>query len=116
MAYFVNMVERYRIRFFGNSTSGPKDLKAWLYLYGSGHQTGVVGTIGFYPPEVAATKQDSLDGFGRPRGNMSVAEVTAVMDMLRNEKPIYVHWSESWKQVFLDTGSEPVGEEETEGL
>ena len=113
MGYFVNMVERYRIKYYGKSTSGPKDLKAWLYLYGPGHKTGVVGTIGFYPPEVLETKQDQLDGLGRPKGNMSVTEIVAVMDMLRNEKPIYVHWSESWKLVFLDTSTEPVGEEET---
>jgi hypothetical protein len=113
MGYFVYMVERYRIRYFGKSTSGPKDLKAWLYLYGSGHKTGVVGTIGFYMPEGLETKQDQLDGLGRPQGNMSITEIVAVMDMLRNEKPIYVHWSELWKQVLLDTSSEPVGEEET---
>ncbi len=113
MGYFFNMVDRYRIRYYGKSTSGPKDLKAWLYLYGSGHETGVVGAIGFYPDDVLESKQDRLDGLGRPRGHMSITEIGAVTDMLRNEKPIYVHWSESWKQVFLDTSSEPVGEEET---
>jgi len=113
MGYFVNMVDRYRIRYYGKSTSGPEDLKAWLYLYGSGHDTGVVGAIGFYPPDVLESKQDRLDGLGRPRGHMSITEIGAVMDMLRNEKPIYVHWSESWKQVWIDTSSEPVGEEET---
>jgi hypothetical protein len=43
---------------------------------------------------------------------MSITEIASVMDMLRNEKPIYVHWSEIWKQVFLDTEKEPVGEQE----
>jgi len=113
MGYFVNMVERYKIRFYGKSASGPKDTKAWLYLYGPGHETGVVGAIGFYQPDVVETKQDQLDGLGRPRGHMSITEIAAVMDMLRNEKPIYVHWSESWRQVLLSTSSEPVGEEET---
>jgi len=112
MSYFVNTVERYRIRFYGRSDKGPQDVKAWLYLYGSGHKTGVVGTIGFYRSEALATKQDQLDGLGRPQGHMDIAEIGAVTDMLRSEKPIYVHWSESWQQVWLDTEKEPVGEEE----
>ncbi len=113
MGNFVSMVDRYRIRYYGKSASGPKDLKAWLYLYGSGHKSGVVGTIGFYPTDVLETKQDQLDGLNRPQGHMCITEIGAVMDMLRNEKPIYIHWSESWKQVWLDTSSEPVGEEES---
>ncbi len=60
-----------------------------------------------------ASKQDQLDGLNRPQGHMCITEIGAVMDMLRNEKPIYIHWSEIWKQVWLDTSSESVGEEET---
>lgn len=113
MPYFVNQVERYRLQFYGASSSGLSDLRAWLYLYGSGNTTGVVGTIGFYPPETLAHRQDAVDGLGRPQGNMSVNELVAVMDMLRMEKPVYVHWSENFRQVLLDTGPEPAGEEES---
>ena len=112
MGYFVNTVERYRIRFYGRSDKGPKNLKAKLYLYGPEHKTDVVGTIGFYPPDALADEQDHLDGLGRPEGHMDIAEIGAVADMLRNEKPIHVHWSEIWQQVWLDTEKEPVGEEE----
>ncbi len=113
MGYLVNMVDRYRIRYYGKSTPGHDNSKAWLYLYGSGHEAGIVCAIGFYPDDVLESKQDRLDGLGHPRGHMPITEIGAVMDMLRNEKPIYIHWSESWKQVWLDTGSEPVGEEES---
>lgn len=113
MGYLVNAVERYRIRFFGKSTEGPKDLRAWLYLYGPGHKTGLVGTIGFYPPETLATQQDRLDNLGRPQGNMAVTEIGAIIDMLRNEKPIHLHWSDRWQQLWLDTEKEPIGEEES---
>ena len=112
MGYFVNTVESYRIRYFGASSMGPADLKAWLYLYGPGHKTGLVGTIGFYAPEALASKQDHLDGLGRPRGHMDINEITGVMDMLRHERPIHVHWSEQWQQLLLDTEKEPVGEQE----
>jgi len=113
MSKSVNMVDRYRIRFYGNSSSAREGLKAWLYLYGNGHKSGVVGSIGFYTENALSGRQDRLDDLGRPEGNMSITDVVAVMDMLRNEKPVYVHWSESWKQVWLDTSAEPVGEEES---
>ncbi len=115
MGHFVNTVERYRIRFFGRSTEGLKDIRAWLYLYGPGHETGVVGTIGFYPPKILATQRDKLDELGRPQGNMAVTELATVMDMLRNEHPIHVHWSDKWQQLWLDTEREPVGEGEAQG-
>jgi hypothetical protein len=44
---------------------------------------------------------------------MAISEIGAVTDLLRNEKPIHVHWSERWQQLWLDTDKEPVGEEES---
>ena len=113
MGYFVKPVEKYRIRYLGRGDEAPEDLKAWLYLYGPGPGNPVVGTIGFYPPDVLPAKHDQLDGLGRPQGNMSITDIVGVMDMLRNDKPVYMHWSEIWKQVWLDTAKEPVGEEES---
>lgn len=112
MAYFVNTVVNYRVRYYGASSKGPRNLKARLYLYGPGHKTGVVGTIAFYPPEVLASKQDHLDNLGRPRGHMAIAEIGGVIDMLRHENRVHVHWSERWQQLLLDTEKEPIGEEE----
>lgn len=110
MSSFSNTVEEYRIRFLGQSTGGPQDLKAWLCLYGPGHASGVVGTIYFYPDAALSTKQDCLDALGRPQGNMSISEIGPVLDMLRDEDPIYIYWVENLSQVWLETGNEPVGD------
>lgn len=39
-----------------------------------------------------------------------------IIDMLRNEKPIYFHWTRELNQGFLRTGKEPVGEGELEAV
>ena len=39
-----------------------------------------------------------------------------VIDTLRNEKPIYFHWTRELNQGFLRTGKEPVGEGELEAV
>jgi hypothetical protein len=44
---------------------------------------------------------------------MPIAELAAVLDMLRNERPVYLHWSEAWRQAWLDTRAEPVREAES---
>ncbi len=36
-----------------------------------------------------------------------------VVDMLRNEKPLYIHWDNENNQGYLSTSKEPVGEEES---
>ena len=37
-----------------------------------------------------------------------------IVDTLRNEKPLYFHWTRELNMGFLRTGKEPVGEGETE--
>jgi hypothetical protein len=108
-------VLEYKVRFYGRSQSAEaKDRRAELLLGGRGDEpTGpLVGRIVFWPPEVADTKQDGLDADGRPEGNMSITEIGAVVDMLRYEKPIYIVWDVRMNRVLLQTGQEPVGEEE----
>jgi hypothetical protein len=106
----------YKIRFYGRSQSAEeKDRRAELLLGGSEDEStgALIARILFWPPEVADTKQDRLDADGRPEGNMSITEVGAVIDMLRYEKPIYIVWDVRMSRLLLQTGQEPVGEEES---
>jgi hypothetical protein len=109
-------VLEYKLRFYGRSESAPeKDRRAELLLGGrSDESTGpLIGRIFFYTPETLEAKQDRLDADGRPEGNMSISEIGAVVDMLRYEKPIYIVWDVRMNRVLLQTGQEPVGEEES---
>ncbi|HEX8088064.1 MAG TPA: hypothetical protein VF762_04385 [Blastocatellia bacterium] len=109
-------VLEYKLRFYGRSQSAQeKDRRAELLLGGRGDEsTGpLVGRIFFYTSETLEAKQDRLDADGRPEGNMSISEIGAVVDMLRYEKPIYIVWDVRMNRVLLQTGQEPVGEEES---
>ena len=106
----------YKIRFYGRTQSSEtKDRRAELLLGGKGGETtgSLIARIFFWPSEIAEEKQDRLDADGRPEGHMAVTEVGAVIDMLRYEKPIYLVWDVRTNRVLLQTGQEPVGEEES---
>ena len=119
MPYVVNEVKHYKITFYGTSSHAYKDCRASITLYGPGNKCGIVGRISFFPPDVVKKRQDNLVMTIKepkeyvPQGYMPDTVIGAVIDMLRNEKPIYVHWSEYRKNLYLSTSSEPVGEEET---
>jgi hypothetical protein len=109
-------VLEYKLRFYGRSQSAEeKSIRAELLLGGRPDESigPLVGRIFFYTPEIAEAKQDRLDADGRPEGNMSISEIGAVVDMLRYEKPIYLVWDVRMCRVLLQTGQEPVGEEES---
>ena len=36
----------------------------------------------------------------------------SVIDMIRNEKPIYLHWDDATGQGYVSTSTEPIGEGE----
>jgi hypothetical protein len=108
-------VAEYKIRFYGRSWSADdKDKIAELVLAGRSDEPigALIGRVFFWSAEVAAAKQDRLDERGRPEGNMSITEIGAVIDMLRFEKPVYIVWDVRNNRMLLQTGQEPVGEEE----
>jgi hypothetical protein len=109
-------VLEYKLRFYGRSRSAEEsDRRAEILLGGRGDEStgSLIGRIFFWPSEIADTKQDKLDSDGRPEGNMAITEIGAVVDMLRYEKPIYIVWDVRMSRVLLQTGQEPVGEEES---
>lgn len=109
-------VIEYKIRFYGRSLSGDeKDKMAEILLAGrSDHALGsLIGRVFFWPAEIASTRQDRLDERGRLEGNMIITEIGAVIDMLRFEKPVYIIWDVRNSRMLLQTGQEPVGEEES---
>lgn len=119
MPYIVNEVKDYKITFYGTSSHAYKDCRASITLYGPGNKCGIVGRISFFPSDIVKKRQDNLVMTIKepkeyiPQGYMPDTVIGSVIDMLRNEKPIYIHWSDYRKNVYLSTSTEPVGEEET---
>ncbi|HEY7543318.1 MAG TPA: hypothetical protein VID27_00460 [Blastocatellia bacterium] len=106
----------YRVHFYGHSQmTTDKDKKAAIFFIGNEEPPAgpVVARVYFYSQEALDAKQDALDARGRPEGHMAIDEIEAILDMLRYEKPIRVFWDDAAKRLSLETGQEPVGEQET---
>ncbi len=106
----------YRVHFYGRSQmTSDKYKKAAIFFIGNEEPPigPVVARISFYSSDIAESKQDSVDARGRPEGHMAIDEINAILDMLRYEKPIRVFWDDAAKRLSLETGQEPVGEQET---
>lgn len=107
----VYKVDRFRVRHFGNGRSGPENLRALIYLYGDEHETGVVGTIGFYIDSTFTQYPDHVDNTGRPRGNMPLSQLSSVLNTLSESETLHIHWSSLWKQTWLDTSGDRTTED-----
>ena len=83
-----------------------------ISFYTSQNKQDLFATIGFYTPDGFSSKNDNLDEQGIIRGHMQISEFNSVINLIQMEK-LFVHWSDSLEQMWLDNGgTEPVGEAE----
>jgi len=98
-------VKNYHVLFYG-SPEGYQTNRAQISLYGPDGKTAAF--VRFNDPGMAF-ENDYQDG-GIIRMHMPSAMFQSVLDVLRNEKPVYVYFAQG--RGFLSTSSEPVGEGE----
>ena len=98
-------IERYHILVYGGP-EGYQDTRAEIALYDKNNN--VVGFIRFIDSGMKFEKDYiSMDII---RMHLPSNMFINVIDILRNEKPIYIHFTAN--RGFLTTSKEPVGEEE----
>ena len=96
-----------------NGSGGLRE-RARIILYDVNLET--IGTIIFLKdPDEAKGKEDTQTATGFISIYHSQDLLLSVMDLLRNEKPVYLGYSEKWKTGYITTGQEPVGEGELLG-
>ncbi|MEO1449785.1 MAG: hypothetical protein AAFV07_09645 [Bacteroidota bacterium] len=100
-------IHTYAIRFHGGLKGEGTGIRAHIHLFDS--QNKMVGRIDFYDPKLTLPA-DRNDGMIHM--SMSADQIHAVVDVLRNEKPIYLQWQKTLQNAYLGTGQEPVGEGE----
>ena len=98
------LIDRYLIL----SHSGVPLTQVSIILYDN---TGQIGIILYYPdgedlPENRITETGKVFFYK----HFSYASID--IDILRNEKPVYIQYDDRTKYGFINTSSEPVGEEE----
>jgi len=111
MAYYT--IDRYELMMWSSRSliDNPNSAIAGLMFYEAG--TGRYrGRAYFHPDGINLPAPTESGGFITLRYNL--CQLESVIDLLRNEKPIYLYFY-SAGNAGLKTGREPVGEEEEDG-
>ena len=66
----------------------------------------------YFEKNYSGGKNFTLYPSGKIIAFMPLAKLQPTLDILRNEKPVYFAFNESYNWAFLKTGEEPTGEEE----
>jgi hypothetical protein len=98
------LIERYLI----TSHSGPPLTQVSIILYDN---TGQIGIILYYP-DGEDLPENRITETGKVFFYKHFSHVSFDVDILRNEKPVYIQYNDRTKYGFISTSGEPVGEEE----
>jgi hypothetical protein len=101
-------VDKYQVQHF----AGGKGyfLRAMIWLYDENNAT--IGNIRFYKNTDDVQAHDTKSSSGFIACHYPPEQYLEVVDLLRNEGPVYLYFSETHKMGYLSTSREPVGEEE----
>jgi hypothetical protein len=111
MAWNIFEIVSYQVYEISAKTPGYEGTSAWISLYWSGAEKARLWfTIGDTAPDLpnSAPKPGLPVYYLRFRGT----QLPAIVDLLRNEKPVYMHWNTTSTGAFIATDKEPVGEGE----
>jgi hypothetical protein len=107
-------IKKYDYRIVPQYTTFQQPYFAHLYLW---DDTGMIGQANFMNSEFFSNiPKPSIDSYGKVNMYFRTEEFPMVIDMLRNEKPVYLFGKETPPTWFvLTTTQEPVGEGEMPG-
>ncbi|MEM6631924.1 MAG: hypothetical protein AAF694_19765 [Bacteroidota bacterium] len=101
-------IKNYAVQMYGGPAGSEQGVRAKIFLFDSTNVTA--GILSFYDAGFSIPK-DKKVGIS-VRMAMYVNELHSIVDILRNEAPIYLLWQESEQRGILSTSQEPVGEGE----
>lgn len=106
-------VDTYQIRIYSSRSSTDLNAARGDVMIFLCHQGTYRGVIRFYPDGTVLPPGSHDSANGQVTIHLNVSQFESVVDVLRNEEPVYVYGSTNWN--FLLTSLEPVGEEEGRG-
>ncbi|MCI4670086.1 MAG: hypothetical protein MRZ79_18255 [Bacteroidia bacterium] len=100
-------IKNYAVRLNGDLTGSGDFLRAQIHLFDV--ENKLAGIFNFYDTAggMAGSAQNSII-----KTSMHIDRLADVVDLLRNEKPIYLGWRGEGEKAFISTSQEPVGEGE----
>lgn len=109
MANFVSSpIDKYKVVLYGKDATGG-DLVAFIHCY---HNNKNVMSCEFYRD--GSTLPENRHKGGRVGLTYHWSHLEAILDVLRNEKPLYFGFIESTKVGYVSTQREPTGEGDDE--
>jgi hypothetical protein len=111
MAITTTEIARYSVNIV--SEGDLNQFAATVWLYGTNTQT--IGFLRFYRDGVAMPANEFRTDLGYPIMSFRADALPAIVDVLRNEKPLFLTWfdySPTPRFGTLGTSREPVGEAE----
>ena len=72
-----------------------------------------VATLWFHPDDATLPNNEKTQGQDSFRVYYHLRDWASMLDMLRNESPVYFNYSDTANAAQILTGNEPVGEEES---
>lgn len=100
-------ITHYSIRMYGGPDGSEAGIRAQIYLFGKGNTLD--GLLQFWAEgfELPPSKKELFITL-----NFNDSTLGAVIDMLRNESPIFLIWQEALQNGWIGTHQEPTGEGE----
>jgi hypothetical protein len=105
-------IESYTVSYYGGGTRAarPYDYRAVIGLW---DDEGLIAELFFHAVPDTLPEGDDLPDSGEPMSHYPIADFPRVLDILRNEGPVFYQQQSNWPTMAnLRTGAEPVGEGE----
>ncbi len=94
----------------GGSNEKDYAYRAVIGLYGT--DGPIIGGLYFHRDANTLPKSDAQDVSGYVWCHLLWSDYPSILDMLRNESPVFLRYLDSWAMASLTTSPEPVGEGE----
>jgi hypothetical protein len=106
--FFQEEIKEYSIDYYGSGENANYPMRAIISLYG---ENRLIGALYFYRKKEYLPDEDS-PGTNHIVANYPIEDLPAIIDLLRNEKPIWLRLIDNL--ALISTSGEPIGEEEKE--
>ena len=104
-------IKNYYVLYYagGKKVTQPYPYRSIVGLYGD---DGIIAGLYFHNDSSTMPDSDHLPDTGQPMLHYPVSDFANVIDLLRNESPVYYREVGGWSMGSITTTMEPVGEGE----
>jgi len=101
-------IKNYAVRFYGGPNEEQSGTRAQIFLFDK--ENSMMGIVNFKSQGWTIPNDEKDER--RITFSMPIQELAPLVDILRNESPVYLGWQEKGQKALISTSQEPVGEGE----